>query len=430
MDYDVIVVGGGTAGTCAAVAAAREGAKTLVVESAESMGGTSTRALICPVMENRVDGKWLNGGLHLVIQQRLKDNDWGRAHFYNPLGLSLILEDLCEEAGVEYLYRAHVTDVMIEGDRIVGVVVHTTSGRRTYRARTVIDATGDAQIAWLAKVPCNVGRPEDGKNQPMTLRFAMEGVDLEKVNTHGSQVEHVTIHDYKTDEYLALSIGPEYFSELIMRGEIQASEAHLQLFGVPGQPGKMIFNFPRCPGTTVCEESITQTRRKCNQSILRIVAALQKEFPGFENAYLAEIASFIGVRESRRIQGKYELTEEEVLGCKKFSDAICQSNYPVDIHNPTGPGVILRYLPGGEYHEVPYRCLLPQELKSLIVVGRCISASFNAQAAIRIVPNCRTMGEAAGIAAAWAAKDNIDISEVDGKTLSAELKRRGILSMP
>lgn len=190
-----------------------------------------------------------------------------------------------------------------------------------------------------------------------------------------------------------------------------------------GRPGDLAFNCPRLAGfDTLDPWQVSRAYSIGRQKIFRIVEFLRRYVHGFENAYVANIAPLIGIRESVRIIGEYILTEEDYLQGRSFPDAICKNRYPIDIHHPSGVGTTLKYLPEGVYHEIPYRCLLPQGVSNLLVTGRCISATFAAQAAVRIIPNCRTLGEAAGIAAALAVSENKSVKEIPGEQVRRLMK--------
>jgi hypothetical protein len=152
---------------------------------------------------------------------------------------------------------------------------------------------------------------------------------------------------------------------------------------------------------------------------------LEARVPGFERAYLEQSGAQIGVRESRRIHGHYTLTGDDVVLARKFPDGIARSNYPIDIHNPTGSGTVIREVPDGDYYEIPYRCLLPVGLDNLLVAGRCVSATHEGQASLRVMPQCFAMGEAAGVAAAMAARQGISPRRVSPEELRQALRKQG-----
>jgi hypothetical protein len=191
-------------------------------------------------------------------------------------------------------------------------------------------------------------------------------------------------------------------------------------------PGVVHFNTTRVTGLSATSgDDLTAAEMEARRQAHELARFLTSEVPGFERAYLQQCAAQIGVRESRRIRGHYVLTAEDVLGARKFHDAIARSNYPIDIHSPTGAGTDIRSVPAGDYYEIPYRCLLPQGMDNLLVAGRSVSATHEAQASLRIMPTCFAMGEAAGLAAAMAVQRGISPAEVPAEELRQALREQG-----
>lgn len=428
-EVDVLVAGGGTAGAVAAIAAARSGASTLVVEQLGFLGGTETGALVTPMMRNHLGEEPLTRGINEEILARTAAVDPPRSDspndrlWFSPTSLACVLDDLVSEAGARVLFGSVVAGVLKEGNTLRGVLVENKSGRSAIRAKVVLDCTGDADVAVSAGAPFEAGNAE-GLNQPMSLRFSMANVDLERVRDFFTELG-------RPCELPLLSVGFHEGSESVIGPLVEEAQAegvlepgdigYFQFFSMLGRPRELSFNCPRLAGfhgTDAWDLSRAQVvgRRK----IRRIAEFCRRYLPGFEEAYVAAIAPLMGVRESRRILGEYVLTEDDVVDARKFPDAVARNCYPIDIHHPQGRGTTLRYLKPGEYHEVPYRCLVPQRVEQLLVAGRCISATFGAQAAIRIQANCRAFGHAAGVAAALALETGTTVRRID----TAELRRR------
>lgn len=432
MGYDVIVCGGGTAGSVAAIAAARRGAKTLIVEQFGFLGGSQTAALVVPMMAFSTGGRQLVNGLNQEIIERCNalpgDNE---GIFFNFELLKYVLEDMALEAGCDLLYHTFVSGVLLEDGGIVGIELVNKSGRREINGAQVVDCTGDADVAVLSGVGFESGRPEDGLNQSASLRFVMGGVDLEAlaqfIEDRGQPVGN------RTRFSLGFARGvPENALTALMAqaeedGVFTAEEGgYIQFFTVPGRPGELAFNCPRVThvnGATA--EDLTRVQVQGRRTIPKIMEFCHRYLAGFDNAYLAFTAPMVGVRESRRIVGEYVLSAEDFRLARKFEDGIAKSCYPIDIHNPSGVGVSLEKLPPGEYHEVPYRCLVPLGVDNLLVAGRCISATFEAQAAIRIEATCRAMGEAAGAAAALCVANRVTPRQLDTAMLMDDLRAAG-----
>jgi hypothetical protein len=219
------------------------------------------------------------------------------------------------------------------------------------------------------------------------------------------------------------------FRQAVADGVLQESDGnYFQVFSMAGRPGELAFNCPRIATDTDGTDPFHLTRAQIagREITRRYVAFCRKYLPGCERAYLVFTAPMVGVRESRRIRGEYYLTTDDVLGARKFADAILRNNYPLDIHrHPKDEKPSLTKLPEGEYHEVPYRCLVPLGIEHLLVAGRCLSASFEAQSSVRIQPNCRAMGQAAGLASALSLQAGIAPRALDGVELRAALRARG-----
>ena len=406
--YDVVVCGGGTAGSCAAIAAARGGARTLLVEQFGFLGGSQTGALVVPYMSYHAGGQQLITGMHQEIIDRLAAWPGGcRSSAFNYELLKYVLEDMALEAGVELLYHTFLAEAVAESGCLARVVAYNKSGRQELAARQFVDCTADADIAFRAGVPCESGRPEDGLNQSASLRFVLGNVDLDALAV---KITELTDRPCQPPE---LSLGFSKGFTVAPKIEAIVDQAtadgvftpeeggYVQFFSIPGRPGEVAFNCPRITFVNGAKtEDLTKVQVQGRKVIPKIMEFCRRYLAGFDDAYLVLTAPLPGIRESRRIVGEYVLTAEDCLQPTRFPDRIAKSSYPVDVHNPSGVGITLKKLPPGEYHDIPYRCLVPLAVDDLLVAGRCISATFEAQAAIRIEPTCRALGEAAGTAAA------------------------------
>lgn len=444
-DWDVLVAGGGTAGAVAAVAAARSGARVLVVEAQGSLGGTGTNAWVTPLMRNVSGGVNLNRGLTEEIKARLRargdgaTDTGGNDNWFNPEGLKFVLDDLLLEAGAEVLYHTHVAAPLLDGERITALVVHNKGGLQALRARAFIDATGDADVAAGAGVPMHAG-DEDGLHQAMSLRFTLAGVDTarlrEFLNACGQWQDSADFLHFWMVWGRKSSLEP-LFRQAVEAGTLLERDGdYFQAFSVPGRPGELSFNCPRIradlnDGADPWQLSGAQLDGR--QAITRLTAFCRAHLPGCENAFVGVVAPMVGIRETRRIEGEYTLSVEDILDSRKFPDSICRNHYPVDIHSVKGGAKLLHerdgeaaYFAADAWHEIPYRCLVPRGVSNLLVPGRAASSTFEAQSSIRVQQNCHTMGEAAGIAAAWAARDHAGaVRAVDVSALQAEMRARG-----
>lgn len=430
----VLVCGGGTAGVVAAITAARAGADVLVVEQLGQLGGTQSAAWVTPMMPNKILTENLTHGLNDEILHRAAQYDppptdhSGDLLWFNPVTLALVLDDLLAEAGGRVLYHTWISDAIVENGALTGIILENKSGRQRITAHVTIDCTGDADVAFRAGVPCVSGDPEDGKNQPMSLRFALAGVDQERAAAF--LADELGMNCYARPPLFEIGAGEAKNTPLgplicraITDGVLAEDDlGYLQFFSMLGRPRELAFNCPRLAGLSATDAwDLSKAQTIGRQKIRRIARFFKTFVKGFADSYIGTIAPMVGVRESRRIVGDYTLTEEDYLTEARFPDAIARNSYPIDIHSTKAKGgLIMKHLPPGHYHEIPYRCLLPVGIENLLVAGRCLSATFAAQAAVRIQQNCRALGEAAGLAAALCLEHNVTPRQID----TGELRRR------
>lgn len=438
--YDIVVIGGGTSGAIAAIAAAESGKDVLIVERGYALGGSATLAQVTPLMGTRI-GDYRNSYVGIRLQNLLEERGYTAAPWegfaktlFSPVTLTVALEEMCVNAGVELLYGASYVNAVVENERIEAVLVQTLDGLVRIDTSFVIDASGDAQVAYTCGCPFEAGDPENNnENQNMSLRFVVGGIDLKAVNGFlkeiGEDADPNSTHTYMAHEWKSVN-NPLYkvFKQGLDNGDIEyADGVYFQTFTSDAfGDGVMYFNCPeapRCRHTTDALE-VSQGVADCRASAVRVHRFLKKNVRGFENSTIISFAQLAGVRESRRIKGQYWLTIEDYNARAKFPDGIAQSAYPVDVHGKT----VLVHPEGfapGEFFEIPYGCLVAEGVNNLLVAGRCSSASFWAQSAIRIQLVCHALGEAAGIGAAMALDLGCDAGKVDGAAVRAEMIARG-----
>ena len=435
---DVCVVGGGPAGTAAAVTAARNGASVVLVEQGVVLGGLQTQGLVYPAMPTRVfnsDTPYITDlnkrfAMHGIdvdfVKEEPKYKNGGDARQYTPELLAFIYDEMCADYKVNVLYNATLVGANTAGGKISSVVVHTVEGLSKIEANIFIDATGDAVLSRFAGVKVERGSEHTGRNQKMSFRFEMGGVEEMKVYKFFVKKLKDGWCESKPPEFefAKTTYTEKFYYEGIQRGEVTKGDvAYIQAFTIVDKPGTLSMNCPEVSPYLFSATSAVDRSKAIQQGrimIRRLANFFKKNIPGFKKAYISREASMLGVRESWRIHGKYYMTADDYSNARKFPDAVCRSAYPIDIHDENLS--LSHMLKDGEFYEIPYRALVTNELSNLLVVGRCISANFSAQASVRIQPTCMSMGEAAGIAAAYGLKNNFPVNAIDWSALPADMR--------
>ncbi|WP_426333962.1 FAD-dependent oxidoreductase [Paenibacillus silvae] len=436
---DVIVVGGGPAGIAAAIAAGRQGARVVLVERYGFVGGMSTAAMVYPWMTFHTEqGEQVIRGIAQEIVDRLQACGGSPGHLrdtvgfvhsvtpYDPAVYQVVAAEMLKEAGVRLLLHSFVDSVAVVDDRVEVVRVTSKSGQLELQADVFVDASGDADVAYLAGAAVAQGRDTDSQSQPMTMKFRMRGVNLERVKQY--MQEHPEDFYEKTP-----------FAELdtIPLTGVSGFYSHWKKAAVPIQRDQVLFftgpaedevliNCTRVQGLDATDVmDLTVAEQEGRKQVLMLAEFLRRDVPGFERASISAVAPQIGIRESRRVIGHYALTQEDVVAGRKFDDVIARSGYPVDIHDPSGQGVTAAFIQGDGAYDIPYRCLLSQNISNLLAAGRCISTTHEAHATTRLTPSCMATGEAAGTAAALAVKLKLAPAMLPVSLLQKELRSSG-----
>ena len=427
---DVCICGGGPSGTAAAVNAARNGAKTLLIERGIALGGLGVLGCVYPFMDTHApdsDTPYLAELKNRLRAKGIEPFDGvTQQTWHNPEILAEIHDEMCEEAGVNVLYQTVLVDSLTSGGKISAIIIQTIAGLAAVKAKIFIDATGDAYLSRVSGVEYERGYEKTGNNQPLSFRFEMGGIDTKKLYQYvaidlqedwcKSKLPYFEIAEamhrkqrYKLEAFMARGVET---------GEITQAEAeYMQAYTIIGKNGVMSMNCPEIPVKFSATDPVSYSKavtfgRKMMRNIARY---LIKHLPGFENAFISREAVMLGARESWRIKGKYYLVEDDYHNESKFPDAVCRTAWFIDAHGEK----VSEKLPKGSFYEIPYRALITDKISNLIVTGRCISASFILQASMRIQPTCISIGEGAGIAAAFGLKNNIAANMIDWAKIPA-----------
>jgi 2-polyprenyl-6-methoxyphenol hydroxylase-like FAD-dependent oxidoreductase len=415
---DVLVVGGGSAGASAALAAAMEGTSVALVERYGFMGGISTQVLdtFYGFYTPGQKPKKVVGGVPDRIVEALRANGKaiyrpstygaGQGITYDPETLKVIWEGQAREAGVRLLFHTLVVDAIREGERIIGVVAANKAGFFQLLAEVIIDASGDADVAAAMGVPYESA--QDGPVQSLTTTFRLINVDVDRAR----EVDKETLHGL--------------MAEAAERGEYDLPRREGSVHITP-LAGVMATNMTRVAEVDPTDPlQLSEAEGEGRRQALEYARFMREKVPGYERSELSKLSTQIGVRESRRIYGAYRLSREDVLSARAFEDAIAKCGAPIEEHH-AGGDTRWEYLPEGETYDIPYRCLLPQRARSLLVAGRCLSADHDAHASVRSMGQCMAMGQAAGVAAALAAERGTDPAEVSIDELQARLRALGAI---
>lgn len=410
-EVDVLVVGAGPAGVCAAISAARMGADTMLIEQQGAVGGIATVGLM-----SHWTGRSGSKLYHEILQRSAALNEGKHKDkvtiTIDPEKLKQLFLTMLDEAGAKLQLYTFASDVIMEDDRVTGVICESKSGREAIMAKVVIDASGDGDAAAKSGAAYTLGREQDGKMQPATIMFKVGGVDTERAVFLGSFES-----TYETP-----------------RGELQA----LAREHIPFPAGHVLLYESTLPGVVTCNMTnaididgtkaadLTRAEIVCRSQMDEIVRFLREFVPGYENCFIISSASLIGIRETRHFKGVAQITEDDILASRQFDDWVVRdASFNFDVHNITGAGLdetgAQKEFPEIDGYTIPYGCLVPEKIDGLLLSGRNISGTHMAHSNFRVMPICAGIGEAGGIAAAISVKEGILPRDVDVKKIQKEL---------
>lgn len=441
--YNVIITGAGVSGCMAAIAAAREGASVLLLEQYGFSGGALTNAGVGPMMTFHAGTKQVVGGLAQELVDRLVEAGGSTGHIEDSTGyvstvtpfapetLKRVLDEMLLEAGVEVLYHSFLCAAKTEGRKLVSVTAASKNGLTEYRADCFVDATGDGDLAARAGASVKVGRNSDGLCQPMTMNFTIDNVDSKRLcrEIH-EHPENYNIRDLtalgRAERLLVAGFYRE-FAAAKAEGRVTSERNDLMLFET-SEPGTYVVNATRVVRRDPLDpKELSEAERLGRKQVEEIYRMLVNEAPGCEHARLVSTGIQIGVRESRRVSGEVVLTAGDLLEGRSYPDTIALGSYPIDIHDPSGNGTESVFLERGKFYQIPLRALISRDFDNLLVCGRCISATHEAIAALRVTPISMATGQAAGAASAVVAKTGVTAREIDPKEVIRRLQKQKVI---
>lgn len=439
---DIVVAGGGPSGIMAAKAAASTDKRIMLLERNGFLGGCATMSLVVPLMTFHAGERQIIKGYAEELIERIKAEGGSTGHIMDPLGVGptvtpvdpevykYVAQEFLLESGVDIKFHSEVIDLEVIENGIKSLLVKTRSGIYKIEADYFIDATGDGDIAYLSGNPMEVGRISDGKCQPMSMMFRVGNVNIERVieyaDLHPEEfVIHPDVKSLRQVERIAVSGFFSKIKEAAAKGEFNINRDRILFFELTRR-GEVAVNMSRVIDRISTRDfDLSDATIKGRRQVFEIMRFLKKYIPGFEESILLETGSQIGVRETRRLKGKYVLTEYDIIEGRLFEDTIALGSWPIDIHDPEGKNLEIRGMKRGDYYGIPYRCLIPQNTENLIVTGRAISATHEAFASTRVSPICMALGQAAGMAALIANEQGVKIMDVPFDLLRERLKKSG-----
>ena len=418
-EADVVVLGSGSAGSTAAIASARAGADTLLVERYGFLGGTSTIVMdtFYGFYTPGDHARRVVGGLPWEICERLaaahvmieRPNTYGAGTgvTYDPPTLAVVWEQTALEAGVRLRMHTFCVDVIMDGERVSGLVVAGKSGLGLIKGKVFVDASGDADLCYRAGVPFEKAG-EAGPMQSLTTTFRLGNVDEERA----LKVKTADLH--------------RLMKEAKLSGDYRLPREEGSVHRTPIR-GVVATNMTRVANVDATDPvELTKAEVEGRKQALEYTRFLRDQIPGYEQAFLMNFSTQIGVRETRRVYGEYRLNRDDVLGARKFPDAIVQCGAPIEDHH-AGSNTRWEYVPNGDTYDIPFGVLVPRQVENVLIAGRCLSADHDAHASVRSMGQCMAMGQAAGTAAALCAASDLAPSALNISRLQSRLIADGAL---
>lgn len=411
---DVVVAGGGPAGVCAAIAAAEAGADTLLIEEAGCLGGVWTSGALAWILdaEDKPSGTLLARIVRTLRRRGELEFAGDGTPAFNIEAMKALLDEFCMEAGVKIRCYTRVTSARRSADGAIAcLVTESKSGCEAWRGRVFIDCTGDGDLGAAAGNPFELGDPREHRTQPMSLLALLAGLDA-------AQMRPYLIRRGNWDE------AADRFAALLCEGDYRPSYRGVALFHL-GNGLFMLMANHQYGYSGISAADLTAASIAARREIGRQVRILKTRGPAWENVRLVATGARIGVREGRRLAGRYCVTLDDVMNGRRHPDGICRVRFAIDVHAlyPDGGCKLEDAPPKAEFYEIPLRALIAGEVPNLLMAGRCISGDFFAHASYRVTGNAAVTGEAAGVLAALAARNRVFPGNVDYKEVIQEMKK-------
>lgn len=436
-NYDVLVVGGGVSGVAAAVCAARQGATTVLLEARPFVGGNATTGLCLHNYISRFGHQAVFGFAQEIVD-RLQERGGavghipygGFVHSVTPVDgdlFRIVATEMLAEAGVTIMFGAQVVDVQTVDGEVKKVTCAVKGGLRELTAASVVDASGDADVAVAAGAQFRMGHRDTGKMQPVSMVLRCFGTDNARIAEQlaSSQPAMATRPDHPEPFPVYFDGTFSKWNDIIAEQDLFPNRDHRVFFNTVW-PNHINVNTSAVFGVDGTDPlALSRATVSLTRHAGRIADFLKTHVAGFENAYFMP-SIFAGVRETRHIVGLYEISDEDVQEGRKQEDSIGQICFPVDIHDPDTGQADFYQIGGDGAFDIPYRSLVPAGVDNVIVAGRCISASPYANGATRNMAPCLVMGEAAGTAAAMAAQENVSFQDLSIPRLQNKLRAAGV----
>lgn len=456
---DVVVAGGGPSGLVAAIAAARAGARTTLVEQYGFLGGMATAASVGPFSPFHYDDQQITMGIPQELVERLMAAGGSTGHlkcvpeygsgsymaYFDREVYKQVAFDMVREAGATLLLHSFVGGAVTEGNRVTGIRVANKSGFQQVLGTITVDATGDGDVAAAAGAEFKWGRDSDNLGQPMTMFFEMANVDVAKILDYIEKnpddfewtsrlYSRTPLPKELNQTYFVAQGYKKFVAEAKAKGDLVLGRETVLLQSTMRE-NTIVFNSTRVGklrGTDI--DQFSQAEVLGREQAMSLAAFMKKYVPGFENSYVSSIGAQIGVRESRHVIGEYVLTQDDVVEGRRFADVVARGFFPVDIHDPTGArgyqaGGSTWIKPKGPY-DIPMRCLIPKTLDGIVMTGRNISAAHEAHGSLRVQGTAFAIGHASGVVAAVAALSGVQPRNADvGRVQATLVQQRANLEL-